>query len=563
VSRISSTRARITDNARNPIQTDARAFEVTISSPDLSKMRWKKVLQLALVISVTTFPIAAATPAGDAGLRLTTLTTPGARAVPSLTAVIVSGSSVYSAPELFASYRAQLGQPISRDNAQAITAALAARYSADGYLQPELVLDDSLTGNGVLRVQVFEPLVTRVVFEGDSGSFRDALERIGDNLENRKPLRTGDVPQALQRMREIAGLAVSASTRRDSSTRNAFELVVKSDFSTIDGVVRMNNRGTREAGPNFLLGQVFANGLLGLQEKIGLIFAAATDHDEYLGGGLFIDTPLGASGTHANLLVFRSHSAPNERPVNLDDEYVRQRTSIRVSHPLRKDSGVSLTASAAFDLDDLSVDAAGATVREDKLRIVETALRAGWRAGAVQYSTNLQIRKGLNGFGSGLVALDLADDPRQADFLVTLLQASAYRRLGERWSMRFDAFAQTSQDVLPDGERFKIGGDRLGRGFEVPEIAGDNGLGGKIELRRDLANTESMFGRVSTYGFYDIGAAWKQDRPGRESAATAGVGLAIGGGTLTGYLELASPLTGPDIEGKRSASVFAELSYRF
>jgi hemolysin activation/secretion protein len=117
--------------------------------------------------------------------------------------------------------------------------------------------------------------------------------------------------------------------------------------------------------------------------------------------------------------------------------------------------------------------------------------------------------------------------------------------------------------VLPDSERFKIGGDRLGRGFEVAEIAGDSGLGGKLELRRDLLNTDTFMGRLSAYGFYDIGAAWKQDQPGRESAATAGTGLAIQGATLTGYLEIAAPLTGPDIEGKLDPSVFAELSYRF
>jgi hypothetical protein len=41
------------------------------------------------------------------------------------------------------------------------------------------------------------------------------------------------------------------------------------------------------------------------------------------------------------------------------------------------------------------------------------------------------------------------------------------------------------------------------------------------------------------------------------------VGLALQGAKLTGYLELAAPLSGPDIEGQRHATVFGELSYRF
>jgi hemolysin activation/secretion protein len=82
-------------------------------------------------------------------------------------------------------------------------------------------------------------------------------------------------------------------------------------------------------------------------------------------------------------------------------------------------------------------------------------------------------------------------------------------------------------------------------------------------LRRDLVNTESMFVRVSTYGVYDYGAAWKQGQSGSDSAATAGIGLSLGGASVSGYLEVASPITGPEIEGKRHATVFAELAYRF
>ena len=191
-------------------------------------------------------------------------------------------------------YRDQLARPISGDGAHAIVAALTDLYVRDGYVKPELVVDDALIGRGVLRVHVYEAQVTNVIFEGDGGRFRDALDEIGARLENTRPLRREDVPKALREMRQIAGLAVTATTRRDAEVRNAFELVVRAEFSPLDGVVRMNNRGTDQVGPAFLMGQMFANGLLGRGEKIGLIFAAATDHDEYLGGGLYFDTPFGS-----------------------------------------------------------------------------------------------------------------------------------------------------------------------------------------------------------------------------------------------------------------------------
>jgi hemolysin activation/secretion protein len=521
------------------------------------------ITRASLVIIFAT--LASGARAGDEAYAANLLTTvTPAPGVAALTTVVVNGSTVYDAPRLFGAYRAELGKPITRESARAVVEALAGLSTQDGYVRPEIRLDDALAANGVLRAQVAEAQVTNVVYEGDTGSFRDALERIATKLESSRPLRRDDIPDALRDMRAIAGLSVTASSRRDPVAANAYELVVKTDFTPVDGVVRMNNRGTDQVGPNFLLGQVFANGLLGHEEKIGLIFAAATDPGEYLGGGLYFDTPFGERGAHANALLFRSHSAPHETPVNLTDEYTRNRATLKFQQPLRQDAALSLMLSGGFEADDLAIDREGATVREDRLRIVETGLRGSWRGtAATQYSLSGVLRKGLDAFGGGLQADDLPVDARRADFLVTQLTGTAARRFAERWTLRLDGFAQYSNDVLPDSERFKIGGDRLGRGFDVAEIAGDRGLGAKLELRRELVNTESFLGRLSAYGFYDFGAAWKDDVRGRESAATAGTGLSIAGAELTGYLEVAAPLTGPDIEGQRKASIFAELSYRF
>lgn len=537
---------------------------MTITSGGTTFSRRSAMAAVALVIIFSTcLARDARAQASAPATALTTSKLPVA-AAPILSTVVVDGSAAYDAARLFVAYREQLGRPITRDGARAIVDALLALYDRDGYARPEIRLDDSMTGRGVLRVQVSEAQISNVVFEGDAGRYQAQLEEIGVRLQGARPLRRNDVPDALRAMRQMAGLTITASTRKDPELPNAFELVVKSDFSPIDGVVRMNNRGTEQVGPAFVLAQLFANGLLGRQDKIGLIAVAANDPEEFTGGGLYADVGLGNAGTHGSALLFRSHSAPNEQPFNLDDEYRRDRVTLRVTHPLSQDATSSLSMGAAFDADDLVIERSGFALREERLRVFETGLRGTWRSsGGMQCSANLAARKGVDAFGAGLQAHDLAHDPRRADFLLLQFSGTVYRRFATDWSVRFDALAQHSGYVLPDGERFKIGGDRLGRGFEVAEIAGDRGVGGKLELRRDLVSTQGLLGRLSAYGFYDFGAAWKQDRPGRESAATAGTGFALQGSTVTGYLEVAAPLTGADIEGKRRASLFAELSYRF
>lgn len=482
---------------------------------------------------------------------------------PALGAVVINGSSAYAAPQLFAAYHHQLGGAITRESARAIATAVTQLYVRDGYVRPELSVDDALVARGVLRLDIYEARVTRVVFEGERGRHADTLDRIAARLTASAPLRGDDVSTALREMRALPGITVDASTRRDDSTRNAYELVVKTGFAQVDGIVRMNNRGTDEVGPVFTLGQLYFNGLPN-QGRLGLVFASAIDPDEYLGLGVSADAAADERGTRASLLLFQSRSEPNERPVNLADRYERERLTLRLSRPFLNGSRASLTFTGGLEVENLTIERNDVRIRDDRLRIFATSLRGAMRTQrGTQLSANVQLRKGLDGIGAGLDAADLPQDPRRVDFLVTQLQATALHRFATRWSARLDTLAQHSGHVLPDSERFKIGGDRLGRGFEVAEIAGDSGIGGKAELRRDLVDTSSFAGRLSTYGFYDIGTAWKRGVAGHETAATAGVGLGIAGARLTGYMEVATPVQGPDIEGRRDASVFAELSWRF
>ena len=477
-----------------------------------------------------------------------------------LASVSVEGSTVYAPADFFAAYRDRLGLPATRESARAIAAAIVGRYQADGFARPEVRLDESLAAHGVMRISVFEPRITRVTIEGTPGSYRADMERIAAGVTASVPLRRDAIREAVSEMLRLPGLTVSASTRRDGALPNAHELVLRAEFEQLTGYARANNRGTEAVGPVFALGQVEVNDPFGWGGAFGLVVAAASDPGEYLSGAIYAERPLGGGGTRGTVMAFQSHSAPNERPVNLTDEYARQHLTLRVTRP----ANARVSWSASLESEDLQVDRDGTIVRDDRLRVLEGGLRAAWRTGeATQVASAVELRKGLDALGAGLRADDLANDPRSAGFLVTRLQLTSLTRMREDWSLRLDSFAQLSGDVLPDIERFKIGGERLGRGFEVAEIAGDKGLGGKVTLRRELGVAALTVGRPAAYGFYDIGAAWKNDAAGRESASTMGAGVALQGGRFAGYLELAKPLRGGDVEGKRGTSLFAELSCRF
>jgi hemolysin activation/secretion protein len=492
---------------------------------------------------------------------LEVIAAPAFAAVPSLVSVVIRGSTVYDAPALYAVYREQLGKPINQEGARAIVAALAAKYESDGYSRPQLKVDAGLLAAGVLRVDVLEPRISEVRISGDPGPHLERLEILGSQLSTDGPVKQAGMQTTLRQMRALPGLTVSATTANDDEGPNVYRLDVDTEFERVGGAVRVSNRGTDEAGPNFVLGQVVANGLLGGQTNLGVMFGAATDYDEYHGLGLLANVGLGSAGARMAFSGFRSRSDPHEPVTDRADRYLRDRVTMGVARPIPGFERATLTLSTGLDLDDLEITRSGARLRDERLRLLKVGSNWSWRSGAtVQYVATADLVKGLDALGSGLAAVDLIADPRSADFVLTRVSFTRFARFGERWSMRVDALGQQTAYVLPYGERFKIGGERLGRGFEVAEIAGDQGVGAKVEGRSRLLAAPASLGRASIYGFYDLGAAWKQDAGGRESAATAGFGFATQSDRFSATLEVAQPLTHADVEGQSGLTLFAEFA---
>ncbi|MBN1237958.1 MAG: ShlB/FhaC/HecB family hemolysin secretion/activation protein [Gammaproteobacteria bacterium] len=469
---------------------------------------------------------------------------------------------MYSAPELFEIYGPHLGLPIDRSSVSAIVTALADRYQRDGYPRPRISVDSALVEAGIVRMDVAETRIASIAIGGDPGPHRDELERLGRQLTAQRPLMRHDLQNVLRRMRALPGLELTAATESVEDLPNAYRLDVDAEFRPVGASLRLTNRGTDEIGPHFLLGQLLADGMAGGSLSAGILFAAATDYEEYRGAGPLLAWNVGREGARIVLSGLRSRARPDRSGLDLDDLFVRDRLGLTGSLPLYTGARMTASLSAELEATGLEISRADFSFRDEQLRMLSVGMDQIWRGDAVQYAGSAEIVKGLGALGSGLTALDLETDPRSAEFTLLRLDLVRLARIAPRWTMRFDGFAQHSSYALPFTERFKIGGERLGRGFERAALAGDSGIGAKLELARDLPAAPRWLGRASIYGFYDVGAVWKQDVPGRDSAATAGLGLALRDDGTIARLELAQPLIAPDVEGRDDLRVFFELSWR-
>jgi hemolysin activation/secretion protein len=480
---------------------------------------------------------------------------------PVLSSAVITGSSVFGAPQLFATYREQLGRPLTQTSARAVTAALTRMYERDGYSSPELQVDERPMAAGILRIEVYEVRFTRVVFSGPAGPYQQRLAALGARIRDSNPVRPVQVQRALHDMRALPGLSVNAETAPDETVRNGFVLKLTTSYRPSEVVLRFSNRGSREIGPMFVDGQGVVSGLLGMDEKLGAFFTAATDFAEYHAVGALADVVANSRGTHVSLFGLRESSTPSISPPEQGVSYARTLAVLRVTQPLLIGAR-SFSLIAGLDMDNQLTDQTGTVVRDDRLRIADVGFQAALANGAAaEYVVGLDLRRGLDALGSQLQATDLVPDPRREDFLLTRLQFTGLFLPGQPWSLRLDTLAQHSNYALPYSEQLKIGGEVLGRGFEVAAVAGDSGADARLELRHDPKGSWGP-GKISLYGYYDYGRVWSQDGSS-QSAAIAGAGFAVSRGALTGSAEVAQPLIHADVDGSRSPRVFFEVAARF
>jgi hemolysin activation/secretion protein len=482
---------------------------------------------------------------------------------PRFNTAVIRGSSVYAAPALFQTYRGLLGGPLTSAVATTVANALGSRYEHDGYARPEILVDEQLMASGILRLEVYEPRFTHVRFSGSGNPYGRELTSLAGRIERSTPVRPREVRRALQAMRALPGISVVESVAADTAVRNAFILTLTVTYKEVEGLVRLSDRGSKEIGPWFVDGQVVGNDLLGASEKLGALVTSTTDYEEYHAGGVFADVPVSAAGTHLTLLGLYTYSVPHVPPGAPVDTFRRTLVQLRALQPVINTGSASLTLVGGLDVDNQVTDQDAGLLRDDRLRIADVGLLAGWGAfQATRYSIVFDVRHGLNGLGAQLYALDLVPDLRRLDFTLWRSQLTQYTQLDEHWSVRLDALLQHSGYVLPYSEQLTIGGQVLGRGFQVSQVAGDSGGDGRVELRRLLSRLSGS-GELSIYGYYDYGAVWSQDGSPSQSAAVTGIGTAITRGSLAGSIELAQPLIHPDVDGSRSPRVLVEVTWSF
>jgi hemolysin activation/secretion protein len=476
--------------------------------------------------------------------------------------VRLEGARTIPESELAPLWARLIGTPVSIETLQAIADAISARYRAEGYVLSQAILPAQTIQDGVVRIAVVEGFIDRVRIEGGPESGQAALQRRFRFVSADRPMSLYTLERAVLLSRDTLGGGVETVLSPAPATFGAADLTVQYTPKPYEGFALVDNRASRLFGSWVARAGITSYDLLGQTERLDLSVASTLGGPElrFIEGGItlplaFLDGSF-LDGARLEFGGDATRGRPDLRKSGLAtltalQEETNVRLGLFVPAIRTRSENLFLRAGLTWRHSTSEQRFAGVDLVRTTDRLLVAEARATWdRADRFNGVTLIDgaLRQGLSS-GWGRIG---GDGRAREDF--TLLRGSI-ARVQEldppEWSLFGELVAQYAGTILPNSERFSLGGERLGRGFSPGNTTGDHGFGARLELRRLIALGEigGLSPLMSAYLFGDWGAAIDRDRTrdGRrwESLASVGIGARIDVATwLTFTPEIAHQLRG-------------------
>jgi hemolysin activation/secretion protein len=488
-----------------------------------------------------------------------------------LAAVSVEGATVFAPADFAPLYEPFLGRSVGPAEIARIVEAIARKYREAGYLLSRAYAPAQDAALGVLRVEVLEGYVERVVFEGDPRGGRAQLKALAGRIRAERPLTLATLERYLLLIGDLPGVRAQPGVAPLGELSPAHELAIRIARDPAEGYAAFDNRGSRAVGRHVAQAAARLNGPLGWNDATTLRFLTVpSSPQELIFGQLREQIPLGSDGLTVAVDAWRSEIEAGGQLEAFDVDSGDSRIAVELSYPWIRRRDASLYLTAQLERRDSDQDVFGRSFFEDRIRSVRLGLRYffddGWGGSNLLGAV---VSKGLSGGGAseeGDPLLSRFDgDPQYAK---ATFEAVRRQRIEGPLAAQLWLAGQASGSRMLSAEEFRLGGGLFGRAYDSSELVGDRGFGAALELQLDLPAPLAELSNLQAYAFWDGGSAW-DDVAGagtsRDSLASAGFGLR--GALLSdiaAHVEAAKPLTRDVLEeGDDDWRLFFSVSLTF
>lgn len=461
---------------------------------------------------------------------------PGESRQVAISTATVQGNTALTDAELRPSIAPIENQTVTLARIEQTRLAVLGAYRRAGYpfVSVAAALVPGPDGRNEVRFAVTEGYVAEVRLDGDIGPAGTQVLRFLERVKEHRPVSTAAVERALLLASDVPGVQVRGVLQPIQGEPGALRLVAQLTRSAVSGYFNFDNRGYRYTGPWQALLVAGLNSFTEFGERTEVSIFGAEQATQYFAQAS-TEVFVGASGLRVRIYAGVGNITPSGQLAEIGYESESQLGGIVATYPVIRSRPANLWAVGQFDMFDSHIYTGAADTPgprtiagRDKIR----AFRGGFDGQALDSligflppATNMasiRAHQGVIAFGGSR-----NDDPistrigSQYDFTKW---TGEYQRVQPIWSpfdgamfnVQVYTTGQWSTNILPNAEKYYLGGSRLGRGFYSGQVTGDWGYGYAIELQLDLAYeipAEPALGnnRGSTqlYAFRDVGWAYQ------------------------------------------------------
>ncbi len=447
----------------------------------------------------------------------------------------IDGARVLPVEQLERAVAAYVGRTLSASQLQEAAEAVAQTYRDAGYLFVQAEVLPQTIASGVVTITVKEDRLERLDVAAVGPR---ALPGVVDTpLRQRQPLgaplNTQTLDQTLLRINNLpAGGRVSAEVSAAEGS-DASQLDVRYlPADRVSGQLQLDGHGNRYTGRTRALGQLVVNDPFGLADQFSLTALSTGQHLGYAGLGYRV--PLGLATVVDVSLSSLDYDLCCQGADPRSEGDVKD-AALGITHDwvLQRDQQVSLVARVYGRHLRTKLD--GQEDSNRRLQAVALGVQGYWQ-GSAQHQWSLA-------WHTGSVKLDRSPADAAADAAGRRTEgrfsrlAGGYTRqqaidAGWSWALSMDAQSNLGRN-LESSERFSLGGADGVRAYAAGEAAGDSGLVGSLEVRRQFAGFQGL----SMVAFLDAGHIRQNTRHVAELAGASPNSYGLSGGGLALRME--------------------------
>ncbi|MES2258998.1 MAG: ShlB/FhaC/HecB family hemolysin secretion/activation protein [Pseudomonadota bacterium] len=389
---------------------------------------------------------------------------------------------------------------------------LEAAFHARGYNVVTVELPEQELDRGVVRLNVVETRIGRVVVKGNRHFDEANVRRSLPGLQEGRTPNLAQVSSSLRLANENPARKINLklqSGEQDGEVDAALDVVDENPWKVM---LNADNTGTEQTGKTHLGFVLQQANLWGRDHVASLQYTTTAEKPgkvKVYGAGYHI--PLYELGDALDFYGSYSNVDSGIVTAGVFDLAVSGKGAVygsRYTHNLLKRGNYESRLVYGFDYkafkNNVLLQGAGQNLGNDvTVHPLSVSYVGNWNGDASEIGASLTLLHNIEGGARGRQEdFTLARSGAKAAYNVLRLSASYSRTMASDWQLRAIVNGQYSPDALVPGEQFGAGGASSVRGFTEREISNDSGLGANLELYTPNLCHGALW-QCRALGFYD------------------------------------------------------------